>query len=1152
MKASSGKRARSVIAGVLACILMVITFAFGPYSPNAYAVQDDFDVLRDKWKMRLTGGTGYNPSDPDIAAAITAQDSLAQQYLTSFHTPTSSQPYLWSDQTGGTIVATETSYGRLLAMAKAYATTSSGLSTTTKANIRSSVLTGMQFLINNWYKTSVSQGNQWFKFEIGVPKQVLDLTVLMYDDLLQANQLALVQANMNVILHFSPDPADSERSTSHPRLGYMTGANLMDKCLNHALVGILLKDGDIIDVANERIVDIFDYVTTGDGFYEDGSFIQHVALPYTGTYGMVMMRSLPSYISLLKGSDWELTDPDADHLYDWIYDSFEPVFFRGATMDMVRGRAISRITSQDLHSGRAYLLGLAEISTFSPPMDAAYFKGVVKRWVGTAMFNNFYSGLTLYQIALVKGIVAATGVSPVEMPIYNKPFPSMDRVVHHRPDFSFGISMYSNRIYNYEYSGPPQEENRAGFYTAEGMTYLYNGDLHQFSDVFWPTVDPKRLPGITVDYGQARAVGSGEMTKSPNSWVGGTEVGGVYGVAGMKLKGWNNTLTANKSWFMFDDEIVALGSGINSTDSRTIETVVDNRMINTSGNNALTVNSTLKSSSIGWAETMSGVNWAHLAGSASGSDIGYFFPGGATIKGLREARTGAWSDIDPYWASGDPAIHIDHTRNYVSLRFDHGTNPTNGNYAYVLLPNKTTTQVGQYAADPDIQVIENTISAQAVKETNLNIVAANFWENKSYTVDKLTSNKKASVMTRIVGNTLEVSVSDPTQENMGTIELDIEHNALSVLSADPRITVTRLSPSIRLSVNVNGAKGAAIKATFALGVQGGAVFLDPIADAFVKSGTDAAVNYGSNAQLQVKGTTNANLKRKTYLKFDLTGLATADTALVRLYGKLDSGTSATISVFNGGSGGWSEAGITWNNAPSHSVVPLDSQLIYSINRVYEFNVIDAVQDALGQGQTSLTLVLDGLTSDDKLEIFSSREAGSNGPKLFVSGSMTSPRLEELEPTDDANVRGTPFENDNYGTSTLIRLYYATSDSVKRKAYLKFDLSDYASIDNATLQLYGVSTAPALVRVYEVTNDTWSESTLTWSNAPAAIGLSKASFTASAAARYYQINLTELARSHLADGKLSLHLATPDALLVDFNSKENASAHPVLIVTGTKQ
>src|SRR5258708_39909141 len=100
------------------------------------------------------------------------------------------------------------------------------------------------------------------------------------------------------------------------------------------------------------------------------------------------------------------------------------------------------------------------------------------------------------------------------------------------------------------------------------MTYLYNADLGHYDNNYWPTVNPYRLPGTTVT--TQTLVNSANQGGSTQSWVGSANVLGLYGVAGMQLAQQASTLTANKSWFMFDDEIVALGSDIKSTDGYTV------------------------------------------------------------------------------------------------------------------------------------------------------------------------------------------------------------------------------------------------------------------------------------------------------------------------------------------------------------------------------------------------------------------------------------------------------------------------------------------------------------------------------------------------------------------------------------------------------
>ncbi|WP_127580065.1 polysaccharide lyase family 8 super-sandwich domain-containing protein [Paenibacillus koleovorans] len=953
------------------------------------ASADAYDSLREKYKYRQLGGN-YDPGDSDIANTINNIESTARTHLATYHSPTVSESYLWPDilPTPGSslpdkyIYAAEDSYNRLLSLATAYANPDTTFTPYERSQLRGIILEGMTFLNANWYNVSSQQGTQWYKFEIGVPKPILALTILMYDDLIVAGKQSLITAEMNAIKHFSPDPKDSRSATPQPRIGYMTGANLVEKCYNEALIGILKKSSGSLELARSSIYSVFDYVTSGDGFYTDGSFLQHNTVAYTGSYGLVLIDALPGYMWLVDDTAWALDDTsaagyrDVKALYDWIRNSFEPVFHNGILMDMVRGRAISRGLLQDRDAGKSFLVSLPTIAEFAPAGEAAEFRGLVKKWAGSSLFTPFYQNISLFAATQVKSILADNSIAEWDVPNQFKPFPSMDRIVHHRPGFTFAISMYSSRISNYEYQAPPNEENKRGWYTGEGMTYLYNGDDRQYSDGYWPTIDAKRLPGITVDYTQSRSAGSGNKYESTAAWVGGTEIDGLYGAAGMQVAGWSNTLTAKKSWFMFDDEIVALGADIdNATASRTIETIVENRRLNSAGNNALVVNGTAKSTALGWTETMSGTTWAHLSGSTSNSDIGYYFPGGAAIKGLREARTGAWTGINPYHTEANLADPL--TRNYLSLRYEHGTGTfSNSTYAYVLLPNKSATQVSAYASAPDITIVANNANVQAVSEANLGIFAANFWNNGTYTAGPVTSNKKASVMTRWNGSEFEVSVSDPTQLNTGTIDLEFARSVSGVIEKDSRITVLQTNPTLKLRINVNGAKGQALHAKFSP-----AFTIAPAADAYVRGGTFGDTNYGDITTLRISETTNDNTKRKAYLKFDLSDFASISHATLQLYGSSDA--AATIQVYAVTNDAWTESGLTYNNGPAGTGSAAASFTTATTAQSYFLNLTSLAQSNLsGNGILSVVLISNTSTA---LTDFNSKENAASPPQLIISG-----------------------------------------------------------------------------------------------------------------------------------------------------------------------
>jgi hyaluronate lyase len=751
---------------------------------------DEFDSLREKLKVMLTGGTSIDQNDPDIALQITALTSKAQAQWSSMDKSTG-RTYLWSDLASTTISAHITAtYTRLKELAIAYSTPGSSLYH--DDTLLTDMISALDWMNTNRYNTVVTRYDNWWDWWIGAPIALNETVVILYD------QLSPLQITnyMNAVNRFTPKVD-------------MTAANRVWQSQVVAVRGIIVKDAAKIAHARDGLSNVLTYVTSKDGFYKDGSFIQHDITAYNGGYGATMLLSLSDLMYVLGGSTWEVTDPNVNHVYQWIYDSFEPLMYKGLVMDMTRGREISRSYATDHLAGRRVTQAVIRISQMAPPEHAANFKSMVKHWITANTYVNFYLNLPINQIVLGKSITNDASLIAREAPNQFWQFANMDEAVVRRPEFSWGLKMFSSRTSNFETGNG---ENLKGWHTGDGMTYLYNSDLGQFSDDFWPTVNPYRLPGTTVDT-LIRSNGTGGNKVGKYDWIGGTEMSGTFGVSGMELDGLYSTLTAKKSWFVFDDEIVSLGSGITSTDNRAIETIVENRKI--SGDNVFTVNGTAKPSSIGWTEKMKDVSWGHLQGNVTGSDIGYYFPTAASVEGLREARTGKYTDIDN--RSGTPNTPIN--SNYLTLWFDHGISPSNTTYQYVTLPNFSAQQTGDYAEDPDIVVLENTEEVQAVKERKLSIIGANFWKDMDSTVMVdgvawISSNKKASVMTRETSSNLDVSVADPTHVNTGTIDIEINAAATGVHSIDPGITITRLSPTIMFTVNAAGASGATFHASF--------------------------------------------------------------------------------------------------------------------------------------------------------------------------------------------------------------------------------------------------------------------------------------------------------------------------------------------------
>ncbi len=783
---------------VILFLCLAVVWAGFPVIGKVHAADlgDEYDGLRQRWYEMLTGGN-YDPADPDIAGAIQAITDKAQSNWETMNAGPGTRTYLWSDLGNGATNPTHIrlSYQRLYEMGLAYRTTGSSLEG--DGAVRDSVLDGLRFLYETYYNDAVTPYGNWWEWQIGAPLALNDTVVLLYDEL----PAPAIASYMGAIEHFVAGPRD-------------TGANRVWSCAVAVGRGILTKDGATIRRGVDGLSPVFDYVTSGDGFYEDGSFIQHAKFAYNGSYGLSLIENLSTVLYFVTGSSWDVTDPDAANAYRWVDDSFIPFVYKGALMDMVRGRDISVFSREDHETGHRMAAALLRMAQSAAPMDAARYKSVIKHWLLNDTGHSFYEGLSLDFIRQAKAMLNDSTITPAPEPVGSKVYPAMDRALHLRPSFGVGISMFSKRIANYETTNG---QNLKGWYTGAGMTYLYNGDSEQFGGNFWPTVNSYRLPGTTAVAGKTMQAES----LNNQTWVGGTSLGDDYSVVGMSLEHVDADITADmsakKSWFLFDDEVVALGSGITSTyPSNDVETIVENRRLNAAGDNALTVNGMLTSSVVGWSETMAGVKWAHLAGSAADSDIGYYFPGAATLQGLREERSGKWFDISKYTGVLEPG-NPTHTNRFLNLYFNHGTAPTDASYAYALLPGKTASEVNSYAGNPDFIVLANNSGVHAVKEKTLGVIGANFWTNSEQSVDMITSSGKAAVMVRENGeNSLSLSVSDPNQPASGVVILKLAQSAKSVIVADPRITVNRLSPYIQLTVDVGGSLGRKIEASFEL------------------------------------------------------------------------------------------------------------------------------------------------------------------------------------------------------------------------------------------------------------------------------------------------------------------------------------------------
>ncbi len=755
---------------------------------------DDFDALRLRWRDLIAASGGS--ADANTARALVALDARVRGFRDRMDTA-ANPTRLWPDLGSGTSDSSylTTSYNRLAEMAKAYVAPGSQFAGDDAFLAR--IIGGLDFLHEREYNETKTIRGNWWDWEIGVPLALNNAAVLLYDRLAPAQ----ITNYMKAVDTFTPvaDIFYGGRNVS-------TGANRVWKAEGVAVRAVLVRDGAKLAHARDSLSDVFPYVTSGDGFYADGSFIQHGKHPYTGGYGLSLVSELAKLLALLGGSPYAVTDPSVGNVYRAVYDSFQPVIYHGAFMDAVRGREISRSNAQDHTVGHGAIRAILLLAESAPPQDAANFRAMAKGWIGRDTYRDYLTNAPLEAIPVAQRTLDGPAIPAAPELVGHYPFPAMDRAVHRRPGFAAALSMSSERVYTYE---SINREHLRAWYTGDGFVQVYTpDDLAQFADDFWATVNPYRLPGTTVDT-RPRPDTDGQ-SKAPNTrWAGGAALG-EYGAAGMELKAFESSLAAKKSWFFLDGAIVCLGAGITSGDGRPIETVIEQRKLNAAGDDALIVDGDAKPANLGYGETLVEPVWLHLAGTG-----GYVIGSGEAVRVLREARTGRWNDINK--SSTAPPV----TRNYLALWLDHGPNPQGATYAYTLLPAATPEATAAYATNPDVRILTNDATGQSVASTRLGLVAANFWaagtvvDRGGGAVGFVGTDAPASVLVRREGDTLSVAVSDPTQKG-SRIRLEIGRACAGVREADPRIRLALDAPVTILDVDVSGAAGRTLTATLTL------------------------------------------------------------------------------------------------------------------------------------------------------------------------------------------------------------------------------------------------------------------------------------------------------------------------------------------------
>ena len=772
---------------------------FSPRTAHAANAADEFELIRQRYTELLAGPPDADTSHPDIVKTIEAMTQRTDE-LWATVVDESGRDRVFADEPLADITDSrpiQTTALNLAEMAKSWA--AAGSPYQHDPELGRIIVDGLQTLHDLQYNAGTAEFGNWYHFEIGAPRGILEATTLTLElvpDQLRAD-LAAAYA------HFVPDPK-YQYPPGDDRHKLSTGSNRLFLCQNALAAAALTDDAERVELAAGGVPDAIALTTSGDGLYFDGSLIAHRNVPYTGTYGRALVTASSYILAMLSGTQWDLESDQVEPFRHSIVRTFVPWTTEAQTMPPVCGRAVGRGNTDS-----AWLMaGILMHAEGAPEEYALEWQGYVKGWLQKSTAVPYFDlrpmAEALLAVKLLESDVPALSQAPGP-----KLFPEMDRVLARGTGWCVSLATASTRTRGFE---TQSNENTKAWHQGSGARYLYlESEQDQYINWF-PTVDPYRMPGTTIDtQSHEQSVGG----VGSFDFVGGSQVGGSRAEDGFyqdaahagwvqHLKSYESQMVGKLSWFFLDDSIVCLGADITGGSDSPVETILENRAIKNDEMQQWHIDGAAvpESGEDGWRASVADVGSMTLPGVASF----IMLDGPRDVEFLRESRSGAFADIAQ---GGSTEVH---TNAFHTAWIDHGVRPDGASYAYLMVPLASPEEGVSRAQDPGVEIVNNDATVQAVSAQGIGFVSANFHAAAEIEADSMTISGTAQscVSTlRLDTGRLEIATADASQlqdECRTVVSLPSDHRP-SVVHADATVEVDIQENDVTIVVDSSAADG---------------------------------------------------------------------------------------------------------------------------------------------------------------------------------------------------------------------------------------------------------------------------------------------------------------------------------------------------------
>ena len=777
---------------------------------------EDFKIAKDKWRKSIVGSPEtIDLNDEGIQVKLKSIEKTAEELINTMNRG-ENIPILWGTEKPTLSHELMDQYHMLCAVARAFGTY--GTKYYKDEKVKEDILFALRWMYENMYGVaeleergwrSIHAFNWWYWY-CGAPEALTD-TILIMEEYLTKEQVSDYMMLFKWLLN-------------NWRLEYT-----QDQCSGRMAVGtkaaLILEDPERLTISSNDYHIMLDIVLTGPGTHTDYCNYQH-GLPYNLCYGFSNLHRVLRVGANLAGTPLEFASHRYYNQFMLFKYMFDAAIFRGRGFKSFKGRGV---TDFEIGSGvEAASLIVPMIGNYGPEED-----DFIRRFIK-------YSMVTPENKEKLKGAASISAYKTINDIFLDESLPnentrkfahawfSADRAAQQRGNYAFSLAMPSYRHPSYECIN---HCNKTGWYTGDGSLMLYtvsdpeeyNGENFVLNERY-----AAKVPGTTVDMRKREAVSISEGWYPSDEKVGCMDFDKEFIVAGMDYTSYNmpeaenkvdkghgggnpkfiNDLVAKKAYFMFDKECVCIGTGINSTMNSDIVTTVENHRLfklsnNKLGDDIISVNGEILENTL-YEKTYENPKYARMEDLA-----GYVFFDAANVN------------VSKYTFAYDKEIAAEYNkeayvpnvtkedRPFMEIAINHGKNPVNASYAYVILPYATDSELKAYYESPEIEIIANTNSCQAVKKPSLNITSIFFYEAGECAGIKVT--KPCLVTFKEANGEFKIKIAEPTNK-VDTLEIEIDKK-LSLIKADGRFE-TDCSDICKLTLDTSLSQGEGYEALF--------------------------------------------------------------------------------------------------------------------------------------------------------------------------------------------------------------------------------------------------------------------------------------------------------------------------------------------------